>query len=76
MVYDEHTSGIATVQATKDYLTSKGFPNHLADKLFDLYLERLAKTSHVCSLMDLFTDAKSKSALDATIEMKEIYLNY
>lgn len=42
MVYDAHTSGIATLQATKEHLVSRGFSVQFADKLKSMYLDRLA----------------------------------
>jgi hypothetical protein len=42
MVYDAHTSGIATLQATKEHLVSRGFLVQFADKLKSMYLDRLA----------------------------------
>jgi len=43
MVYDANTSGIATLQATREHLLSRGFSVQFADKLKSMYLERLAE---------------------------------
>jgi hypothetical protein len=39
------------------------------------YLKKVTETSHICSLLDLFTNAESKAVL-LRAPMEEIYLNY
>jgi hypothetical protein len=39
------------------------------------YLKKVTETSHICTLLDLFSNAESKAVL-LRAPMEEIYLNY
>lgn len=47
----------------------------LADDLMQKYLKKVTETSHICTLLDLFSDAESKGVL-LRAPMEEIYFNY
>ena len=74
-VYNTHVTGLKTLAETRDYLIERGMSDSFAEKLMYQYLRKIAGHSHICSLLDLFTDADSKGHLNRA-PITEIYANY
>lgn len=76
MVFDANHSGLATIQATRSHLLSKGFDVNFVDYLQQLYLDRMRQRHHTCSLLELFTDDYSRQMLNEVRDLSEVSLNY
>ncbi len=74
-VYNTHITGLKTLAETRDYLIERGMSDSFAEKLLYQYLRKISANSHICSLLDLFTDAESKGHLNRA-PITEIYANY
>ncbi len=77
-VYAPHVSGLGTMEATRQFLVSKGMTPHFAGLLASKYIKGLEEKS-VSSLIDLFSSKTSGfETLQALAEapMKAVAVNY
>lgn len=75
-VFNPVIGGFASISATRDHLINNGMTPALADQLVGKYLSKGRREGHVCSLMDLFTSAESKRALNKCKSFEPVLLNF
>lgn len=74
-VYNRHVTGLKTLAETRDYLTERGMSDTWAEKLMFQYLRKVSSESHICTILDLFSNPESKGHLNRA-PITEIYANY
>lgn len=74
-IFDDKVSGIGGLAEVKAHLIKNGISSHLVDKLESRYLRRISTDAHVCTIMELFQDPKSKAKFFET-PLERIHLNY
>jgi hypothetical protein len=74
-IFDDKVSGIGGIAETKTHLIKTGMSPALVEKLESRYLKRIGTDAHVCSMMQLFQDSKSKAKFHGA-PLQYIHLNF
>jgi len=66
-----------SISETRHRLIQLGMDVGFADRLAHKYLQKISENAHICTVMDLFCDPKSKMALHRPdLSIKDLPLNY